>query len=454
VDAAQLWLHDLGSPTTAANLARELQSRGFVVREWSGACESAPGVVLFDACSPQLLDLVMTASDFGRERVLAIRCGAKVNRVDEWRLLEVGAADILDGTDTQSTAAAIAARVSKWRAIDDALAACPANTCVGKSLAWQRILQSLAEGVLYSAAPLLLTGESGTGKELIARLAHDLDRRADKKDLVIVDCTTLLRELSGSELFGHVRGAYTGALADRLGAFALADGGTLFLDEIGELPLTLQAELLRVVQEGTYKAVGSNVWKRTRFRLIAATHRDLEADIVAGRFRHDLYHRITGWRLELPPLHDRVEDLPLLAEHFLREFANGEVPALSPEVLDYLATHRFPGNVRQLRNIIQRMMVRYPGAGPITLGLIAPEDRPTAADLDSAFWLMELEKAVQHALASGVSLNELARQAKEAAVRVAVRNAEGNLQRAAKRLGVTDRTLQIRAALKRSDAPS
>jgi DNA-binding NtrC family response regulator len=195
------------------------------------------------------------------------------------------------------------------------------------------------------------------------------------------------------------------------------------------------------------------VWKRTHFRLIAATHRDLEADIAAGRFRHDLYHRIAGWRLELPPLRERVEDLPLLADHFMREFTRtNDVPALSVEVLDYLATQRFPGNIRQLRNIVQRMMVRYPGAGPISLGLIAPEDRPTGVGLESAFWLLELEKAVQHALASGVSLNELARQAKEAAVRVAVRNAEGNLQRAAKRLGVTDRTLQIRAALKRGES--
>jgi transcriptional regulator with GAF, ATPase, and Fis domain len=250
-----------------------------------------------------------------------------------------------------------------------------------------------------------------------------------------------------------VRGAFTGALSDRLGAFALADGGTLFLDEIGELSLPLQAELLRVVQEGTFKAVGTNVWKRTRFRLIAATHRDILRDVADGRFRHDLYHRIAGWCIELPPLRDRVDDIQALADFFLAEFADEcNVPSLSAEVLHYLSAHQYPGNVRQMRNILQRVMFRYPGSGPITLGLIAPEDRPKPVDGDSVSWILELEKTVERALASGVSLNELTRQAKECAMRVAVRHEAGNLQRAAKRLGVTDRTLQIRAASMRGDS--
>jgi DNA-binding NtrC family response regulator len=166
-----------------------------------------------------------------------------------------------------------------------------------------------------------------------------------------------------------------------------------------------------------------------------------------------LYHRIAGWCLELPPLRNRVDDIEALANFFLAEFAgSGNVPTLSPEVLHYLNAHGFPGNVRQMRNILQRAMYRYPGTGPITLGLIAPEDRPKPAEADSVGWLVDLEKVVQRALAAGVSLNELSRQAKECAVRAAVRHADGNLQRAAKRLGVTDRTLQIRAASKRSDA--
>src|SRR5262249_13711979 len=191
------------------------------------------------------------------------------------------------------------------------------------------LLRGGAEAALRGLVPILLTGESGTGKEVIARLTHEFDRRPSKGGMVTVDCTTINRELSGSELFGHVRGAFTGAHSDREGACALADKGTLFLDEVGELPLPLQAELLRVVQEGKFKAVGSNVWRTTEFRLVAATHRDLEQDVAAGRFRHDLYHRLAGWRLTLPALRQRPEDIPVLAEFFVAQFAaGGAVPSL------------------------------------------------------------------------------------------------------------------------------
>ena len=455
-----VWFHNAGwQSIEESNLTGELQANGILVREWSGRPEKTPGIVLFVRFSPALVELLLTASDSGRYPVWAIRCGSADNGfavngdMSSWRLLEAGAADILDGNSMELAARGICARLAKWHEIEESLAK-PflLKHCVGTSLAWQRILHRVAEGALYSTAPLLLTGESGTGKEVIAMLVHELDRRPEKRDLIIVDCTTLARELSGSELFGHVRGAFTGALTDRLGACALADGGTLFLDEIGDLSLPLQAEFLRVVQEGTYKAVGTNIWRRTRFRLIAATHRDLLHDVTEGRFRHDLYHRIAGWCIELPALRDRGDDIEALANFFLAEFAeNGNVPTLSPEVVHYLNTHSVPGNVRQIRNIIQRAMFRYPGSGPITLGLIAPEDRPKLSEMDSDRWLLDLEKAVQRALACGVSLNELARQAKECAVRAAVRSANGNLQRAAKRLGVTDRTLQIRAASKRID---
>ncbi len=439
------------------DLAHALRSGGLSVREWSGLPDGAPGVILFDSISTVLFESVSTASDFGRYPVLAIRCSAApiktTANAETWRLLEAGATDILYGSDAKQTAGEIIARIERWGEIEAALTKSHLSiNCVGKSLAWQRVLHRVAEGALFSTAPLLLTGESGTGKEMIAKLVHELDRRPEKKDLVIVDCTTLVRELSGSELFGHVRGAFTGAVSERLGAFAMADCGTLFLDEIGELSLPLQAELLRVVQEGTFKAVGANVWKRTRFRLIAATHRDLLRQVAQGEFRHDLFHRIAGWCVELPPLRDRVDDIQALANFFLAEFNhNGNLPTLSEDVANFLNNHVFPGNVRQLRNILQRAMYRYSGTGPITPGLIAPEDRPSLSESDSRGWLRDLEKAVQRALACGVSLNELARQAKECAVRVAVRGEDGNLQRAAKRLGVTDRTLQIRAASNRGD---
>ena len=169
----------------------------------------------------------------------------------------------------------------------------------------------------FADVSVLVTGESGTGKELVARLIHTLDPRPGKRDLVLLDCTTVVPSLSGSEFFGHERGAFTGAVGARDGAFAMADGGTLFLDEVGELPLGLQAELLRVVQEGTYKRVGGNTWRRTRFRLICATNRDLAAEETRGAFRRDFYYRIAAWRCHLPSLRERSAGHPPAGRHFL-----------------------------------------------------------------------------------------------------------------------------------------
>ncbi len=297
---------------------------------------------------------------------------------------------------------------------------------------------------------MLVTGETGTGKEVIARLLHHLTRRSEKAELVTVDCTTIVRELSGSELFGHVRGAFTGAHADRSGAFAAAHGGTLFLDEIGDLPLPLQAELLRVVQERTYKAVGSNVWNHTDFRLVAATHRDLGNDVSSGRFREDLYYRLVGFKIELPALRSRPEDILVLAEHFGREVSRHS-PALelSPELKEFLTQHPFPGNVRQLRSLVERAVMRCTGPGPVTLGMVAPEDRQRSANGSSA-WLRELDGVAQRALSRGVSMKDLGRLVDDAAIRCAIRCEDGSLQRAAKRLGVTDRALQLRIASERA----
>ena len=227
--------------------------------------------------------------------------------------------------------------------------------------------------------PALITGETGTGKELAARLIHTLEDRPEKRDLVLLDCTTIARELSGSEFFGHERGAFTGALAGREGAFALADGGTLFLDEVGELPLALQAELLRLVQEHTYKRVGSNVWQRTNFRLVCATNRELLREETLGQFRRDLYYRIAGWTCRLPPLRERTGDILLLAEHFMRQLRpDGEAPELDDSVREYLLSRAYSGNVRDLRHLVARIISRHVGPGPITVGDIPEEDRPPA----------------------------------------------------------------------------
>jgi transcriptional regulator with GAF, ATPase, and Fis domain len=296
---------------------------------------------------------------------------------------------------------------------------------------------------------VLILGETGTGKEQVARLIHQLDGRPDKGELVLVDCTTIVPELAGSELFGHERGAFTSAVGARDGAVALADGGTLFLDEVGELPPGLQPQLLRVTQEQTYKRVGGNAWRRTAFRLVCATNRDLLAEEAAGRFRRDLYYRIAGWVCRLPALSERREDILPLVRHFMAQLRPGvEPPALDEPVRAFLLGRSYPGNVRDLRQLTARMLYRHVGPGPITVGDIPEEERP--ALLGEGDWCdARFEQAIRQALGAGAGIREIRRVAEDTAVRLAIADEDGNLQRAAQRLGVTDRALQLRRAAQR-----
>ena len=321
---------------------------------------------------------------------------------------------------------------------------------VGKSPVWRAILRDIVEIARFSDAPALILGESGTGKELIARLMHTLDTRAQKRDLVVLDCSTIMPELSGSEFFGHERGAFTGAVSQRDGAFALADGGTLFLDEIGELPLSLQAQLLRVVQEHTYKRVGGNTWHRTDFRLVCATNRDLLGQVHRGEFRADLYYRIASFVCKLPSLRERLDDVIPLAEYFLRQMhPHGAPPQWDDAVRTYLLQREYPGNVRDLRQVVSRLLSRYAGGGTITIGSVPPEERP-AAEQEKAVWLdLDFEGVIRRAVLCSARLKEIGRAAEDIAIRIATDQESGNLQRAARRLGVTDRTLQLRGANRR-----
>jgi transcriptional regulator with GAF, ATPase, and Fis domain len=300
--------------------------------------------------------------------------------------------------------------------------------------------------------PVLLTGESGTGKELAARLIHDLDPRADKQKLVVLDCTTIVPTLSGSEFFGHERGAFTDAVATRDGAISEADRGSLFLDELGELPLSLQAELLRVSQEGTYKRVGSSVWRQSRFRLVCATNRDLRQEVAAGRFRADLYHRIAAWTVHLPPLGGRPDDIPALATHFLRQLRPdlGE-PAIDDAVLDVLQRRAYPGNVRELRQLVARMSGRHVGPAPITVGDLPGDERPRNESPDVDRRDDGLERWVRAALAGNAALRDIRRAAEATAITIALEQSAGNLHGASRRLKVTDRALQLRRAAARKN---
>jgi len=206
-------------------------------------------------------------------------------------------------------------------------------------------------------APVLLQGETGTGKEVVARAIHAV---ATEGPFVAIDCSTV-GTLLESELFGHTKGAFTGAVAQKTGLLEAADGGTAFLDEIGELPLDLQAKLLRVLQEKEVRPLGAVSPRRTNFRVIAATNRDLASEVARGAFRRDLYYRLNVVKMRLPPLRDRAEDIPELVSHFLRLYGSGQV--LSPSVVQALATYDWPGNVRELENCIQRMCAM--ASGPV-----------------------------------------------------------------------------------------
>jgi len=309
-------------------------------------------------------------------------------------------------------------------------------------------LRQVVEVARFTDAAILICGESGTGKELVARLIHTLDARPGKRDLVVLDCATIVPELSGSEFFGHERGAFTGAVTARDGAFALADRGTLFLDEVGDLPTGLQAELLRVVQEHTYKRVGGNVWQETDFRLVCATNRDLKELESCGRFRRDFYHRIASWTCRLPPLRERPEDILLLAGHFLRQLRDErEQPGMDQAVREYLLQREYTGNVRDLKQVVSRLSYRHAGAGPITAGDIPPEDRPRVESQPDDWRDSAFVHSIGRAVALGVGLREIKQAAEDIAIRIALEAemGKGGKKRAAGKLGVTNRTLQIHA---------
>jgi DNA-binding NtrC family response regulator len=233
---------------------------------------------------------------------------------------------------------------------------------VGKSAALRRLLEQV-DLVAPNDATVLILGETGTGKELIAHAVHQRSWRR-KKTLVRVNCASIPKELFESEFFGHVRGAFTGAIKDRVGRFEAAAGGTLFLDEVGEIPLHLQSKLLRVLQEKSYERVGEEKTRNADVRIIAATNRDLKKEVAAGRFREDLYYRLNVFPLQIAPLRERPEDIPLLATHFV-ESAVQELrcprPRLTQTGIKALQGYDWPGNIRELRNVIERAVILAQG---------------------------------------------------------------------------------------------
>jgi len=306
--------------------------------------------------------------------------------------------------------------------------------------------------VSHSDAPVMITGESGSGKELVARAIHHYSQRA-AKDFIAINCAAIPEQLLESELFGHEKGAFTGAVTQRAGRFEQCNGGTLFLDEIGDMPIAIQSKILRVLQEGEYSRVGGNDTLKTDVRIVAATNKNLEQEVGRKCFREDLFYRLNVVRIQLPPLRQRVEDIRLLAEYFLQKVAaKKHLPRmrLSEEAVRMMEAYPWPGNVRELENTIQRATVLA------TSDLILPKDLPLGndsipleADLVSGGGsLLELtkESAIEFLLQTAQADPEvqllpwLEREFTLQAMKVT----RGNQVRAAKLLGITRATLRKR----------
>ncbi len=233
---------------------------------------------------------------------------------------------------------------------------------VGKSNAIKKVLEMIKR-VSPTPATVLITGESGTGKELIARAIHKNSLRKEGP-FVVVNCAAFSLNLLESELFGHEKGAFTGAIAQRIGRFEMAHGGTIFLDEIGEMDLSIQSKILRVIQEKEFERVGSSKNIKVDVRILAATNKDLKKELEAGSFRDDLFYRINVFNLEVPPLRERKEDIPLLVEHLINKYnkiLNKRIKVISPSAMNFLLDYNFPGNIRELENIIERSMIMTQG---------------------------------------------------------------------------------------------
>jgi len=298
---------------------------------------------------------------------------------------------------------------------------------VGDSPAMQKVFVK-AQRVAPTSSTVLITGATGTGKELLASAIHRLSRRRHQP-LIAINAAAVPSTLIESELFGHVKGAFTDADTDRIGRFEAADGGTLFIDEIGDLKLPSQAKLLRVLESRVINRVGSNDEIPVDVRVLAATSRNLEELVASGKFREDLYYRFNVVRINLPELSERKEDIPILANHFLNDLAEEhQLPPkqIDQELLDYLCEHPWPGNIRQFKNCLESMLVMSPG------------DRVTLDDLPDNCELFNDRKTLAEFPLAGCSLAELEREA----IEQTLERFEGNRTRSADALGVSVRTLQ------------
>jgi DNA-binding NtrC family response regulator len=442
-------------PTTRLLTRTWLEGAGYIVKEYDSeravrdATGPAPTVACvdlglgeqsgFDVMSylrerdPELPTIVVTAEREVETAVAAMRAGAYdylTKPVDRDRLLH-------------SVRRACERRrlIDRVKNLQSELGTSPlAGAVVGAGPAMSELSRQV-ERVIESDVAVCLLGESGTGKELVARAIHRGGPRRSGP-FVAINCAAIPASLQESELFGHERGAFTGAIQTRLGCFERARGGTILLDEVGEMSPATQAVLLRTLQERTVRRVGGSAEIPIDVRIVCATHRDLRSEVDAGRFREDLYFRLVVYPIRLPPLRERVEDIPELVVHFLEKLrarAAHSVRGLSAEALDALARHPWPGNVRELENVIHRSVLACRGE-EIALGDLPPDMRSAAPRVEAA-----ARESSEDLLGVGDEVIPL-RELEQRAIRKALRLTRGSVGRAAKLLGIGRATLYRRLA--------
>lgn len=346
-------------------------------------------------------------------------------------------------------------RASEENASEEAAPEQQVSEIIGKASAMQDVFRAIGR-LSHSKATVLLTGESGAGKEVVARALHKHSPRA-KEAFIALNMAAIPRDLMESELFGHEKGAFTGANSVRHGRFEQAEGGTLFLDEIGDMPAELQTRLLRVLSDGYYYRVGGHQALKANVRIIAATHQNLESMVHEGRFREDLYHRLNVIRIRLPPLRERKEDIPLLIAHFLKKSSESldvEQKIMTTEAMDFLKEFPFPGNVRQLENLCNWLVVMAPSQHiqlsdlPAEILQSAPAKAVSAAPLVGGTWQDGLRAAVEAKLKEETPdlMKELTDAFETAVIETALEFTHGRRVEAASRLGIGRNTITRKIA--------
>ncbi|MBO4300281.1 MAG: sigma-54-dependent Fis family transcriptional regulator [Desulfovibrio sp.] len=422
-DLLEEWGYDVSMTEDGEDAARLCREKPFDLVLMDMRMHGMSGIEAtraIKAYNPAIPILIMTAFSDVSSAVEALKAGAYdyLTKPLAFDALKLALDRALDHADLRREVHALRRELSGFE-----------SSVIGQSPAMRQVLNMVAT-IAPSEATVLVTGESGTGKEVIARSIHEASNRCHGP-YVAVNCAALTENLLESELFGHEKGAFTGAEKQRDGRFQAAHKGTLFLDEIGEISPAMQVKLLRVIQERELQPVGSDRTVRVDVRIVAATNRNLAQDVEDGRFRQDLYYRLNVVTLQLPPLRERREDIPLLSMHFLHRFAqrNGKtVKGFTPAAMDRLLKHSWPGNVRELENVVERAVVLLVGS------YISERELPPSI----------MAQGAQHAVGtsrldfSSMTLEEIERMA----VLDTLAQVGGNKSEAARRLGINRKTLQ------------